>query len=673
MSTSPRLAVAREGMEGGAVPAFQSSEGKLLLASAYNSLQGLEAIWAETLGDERVCVAVLDGPVDLSHSSLRGANLRLMEGMVPSAADNGPACRHGTQVASIIFGQPDGPVPGIAPGCRGLILPIFESVDAHSFRPCSQLDLARALTQAVQAGAHIINVSGGQFSPSGLAHPLLADVVRACAQQRVLIVAAAGNQGCECLHVPAAMDSVLAAGAMNAHGEPLDFSNWGGPYRTQGLLVPGENIWGALPGGGAEPATGTSYATGVLSGVAALLLSLQIKRGQSLDPLAVREALLASARRSQASTVEDGRRLLAGRLNVHEAVSFLFSGNYTMAEPTEVEASGMSQNHRTAEAMPSPLPAQSRLPGLASTSESQSPPAPAQQRAAAKPTEEKAASCGCKGGVAQLVYALGQIGYDFQSEARLDSIVQTMAGQAGIATPERSLAYDPRRLLAYLEDNPWDAASIEWTLSVDSTPLYAIRPVGPFAADGYRLLRRFLKERLEEGVERISVPGLAAGKVTLLSGQAVPVIIPELRGMYSWTTAGLVEAVVGKTPAADGPESNGHAQKSAGVHNFLHRVYHEVRNLGLTPQDRALNYAATNAFEMGQIFESAIKEKMDLDRIHVVPSPIGRPGSDCWDVEVYFFYPERQVQTVRKVYRFTVDVSDNVPVTVGAMRAWFTR
>ncbi len=33
----------------------------------------------------------------------------------------------------------------------------------------------------------------------------------------------------------------------------------------------------------------------------------------------------------------------------------------------------------------------------------------------------------------------------------------------------------------------------------------------------------------------------------------------------------------------------------------------------------------------------------------------------------------RHVQTVRKVYRFTVDVSDVVPVTVGTMRSWFVR
>jgi hypothetical protein len=36
-----------------------------------------------------------------------------------------------------------------------------------------------------------------------------------------------------------------------------------------------------------------------------------------------------------------------------------------------------------------------------------------------------------------------------------------------------------------------------------------------------------------------------------------------------------------------------------------------------------------------------------------------------------FFHPERQVQTVRKVFRFTADVNDVVPVTVGPMRSWF--
>jgi hypothetical protein len=64
---------------------------------------------------------------------------------------------------------------------------------------------------------------------------------------------------------------------------------------------------------------------------------------------------------------------------------------------------------------------------------------------------------------------------------------------------------------------------------------------------------------------------------------------------------------------------------------------------------------------------------MELDAIEVERSPICRLDSDCWDVKIHFFYPERQVQTVRKVYRFTVDVSDLVPVTVGPMRSWYVR
>ena len=143
-----------------------------------NLLPGIRELWAETLGDPTVCIAVLDGPVDLSHPSLIGANLTQGETMVPGTADLGPACRHGTHIASVIFGRHYGPVAGLAPRCRGVLLPIFRSVGEQSFQPCSQLDLARAITQAVQQGAHVINISGGQFSPSGTAHPLLADVVR---------------------------------------------------------------------------------------------------------------------------------------------------------------------------------------------------------------------------------------------------------------------------------------------------------------------------------------------------------------------------------------------------------------------------------------------------------------------------------------------------------------
>jgi cyanobactin maturation PatA/PatG family protease len=202
--------------------------------------------------------------------------------------------------------------------------------------------------------------------------------------------------------------------------------------------------------------------------------------------------------------------------------------------------------------------------------------------------------------------------------------------------------------------------------------MYSIRPSGPFAAAVYDRLRQYLVEQQTEGVERVSIPGVIVGSVKLFNGQMVPAIDPELRGMFSWSTSALINAVAGPVPAADADKA-GYQDKVVGVRNFLDRVYFELRNLGQTSQERAINYAATNAFNIEKVYEQAMREKMDLDTIEVERSPVCRPESDCWDVRLMFFFPDRQVQTVRKAYRFTIDVSDVVPVTVGAIRSWFVR
>ncbi len=211
--------------------------------------------------------------------------------MQGEASADGSMSAHGTHVASIIFGQPGSPVRGIAPKCRGIIAPIFRDESLK----VSQLDLSRAIEQAVSAGAHIINISGGQLTDEGEAEDWLEKAVQLCKDNNVLIVAAAGNDGCECLHVPAAMPTVLAVGAMDESGKPIDFSNWGETYQTQGILAPGENILGAKPGGGTIRLSGTSFATPIVSGAAALLLSLQLQRREKPNPQKVRTALLETA------------------------------------------------------------------------------------------------------------------------------------------------------------------------------------------------------------------------------------------------------------------------------------------------------------------------------------------------------------------------------------------
>lgn len=264
-------------------------------------------------------------------------------------------------------------------------------------------------------------------------------------------------------------------------------------------------------------------------------------------------------------------------------------------------------------------------------------------------------------------FAIGSIDYDLVSEARLDSL------RAHIGDDPR----DPRKLLEYLVENPWEAASVTWTLSLDDSPMYAIIPAGPFAGNAYEMLRGFLLEHEDENSERVAIPGRIRGRVVLMTGQTVDVIEPELRGMASWTTSELTKKALKDRPtgnsAAAKKAQQEYDKKEHRLKDFLERVYHEFRNMGAAPEDRALNFAATNAFNAANVFGAAVADGYELDQVIVERSPICRPESDCWDVKLFFFDPEGPPQSVRKTYRFTVDVSDVVPVMVGPVRSWWIR
>jgi cyanobactin maturation PatA/PatG family protease len=629
---------------------------------------GLRELWSETTGDPRICVAVLDGPIDLSHPCFGGAQLGQVETLIPNEAGDDLASAHGTHVASVIFGQHGSPVTGIAPGCRGLIVPVYSPLHG-ALLACSQLDLARAINQAVVNGAHIINISGGELAPGGEAEPLLAQAIRRCSENGVLIVAAAGNNGCACLHVPAAVPSVLAVGAMDTDGSVLEFSNWGQAYQEQGILALGVDIEGAVPGGGVTKKTGTSFATPIVTGIAALLMSAQLQRGEKPDGAKVRATILETADPCNPQLGTDCRRALAGRLNL-----------ITLNQQTEKEKHMSDQtqavggNRNSGEAASSGLPDTTAdgvvaagypdladIPDLPVVS-------PAARAATAEPANParggvQASECtSCAAGdsaTPPLAYVLGEVGYDFGTESRRDQFLQLA---------NRNVL-DPQQFLAYLAQDPASAASVIWTLSLDTTVVYALTPFGPYASVTYERLRDALAAQLTGGVERVSVPGYVKGSARLLNGQQVPLLYPDVRGLYSWTTAALVQATVGKAPKGE-KAAEGYTQKAEGVQNFLERVYYEVRNLGITPQERAMNYAATNAFQLDFIYKDCVSNSMKLDSIDVESSPICRPGSDCWDVKLTFFDPANRLERARHVYRFTVDVSDVIPVTVGQVRHW---
>jgi cyanobactin maturation PatA/PatG family protease len=688
-----------------------------------SSIPGIKALWGKTIGDPRVRIAILDGPVDLSHPCFAGAKLK--EQMSHLRDDGGkgigPMTAHGTHVASVIFGRHGSPVAGIAPGCSGMTIPVF----TERRRRLSQLDLSRAIEAAVQGGAHVINISGGQLTNAGEAEKWLEHAIQLCADNNVLVVAAAGNDGCQCLHVPAALPTVLAVGAMDDRGNPVEFSNWGQVYQAQGILAPGSEVLGARPGGGTAQITGTSMAAPIVSGIAGLLLSLQLDAGREPDPGAVRAAILHGAVPCDASKVGDCSRFLVGTLSVSGAEQVLnaierkeipmlehlqpVESTAAEAEPAIMASCRCEQPVESGANLATGEPA-SDVP-VSPASSTQMPPtrptkvspaanglaAPKVAPAALTPSQTSSELTYVFQPAGGLVYALGTLGFDFGTEARRDSFKQLMgaAFPHGYRHGHGPIPHDARDIVIYLkyldvdgtidENKPSyayldEAKSLIWTLNLELTPIYGLEPLGPFSLAVYKTLvdlldYQTLRENHPKYVERVSIPGLLAGRtVRLFSGQVLPIIeLENNRGLYGWKVNDLVTSAItaaqGQGPALTDEQK---ADFALGLTSFLNRIYYDFRNLGTTAPDRALNFSVTNLVQASMIFGQVIRKNQELDSIEVLKSPTCRLDSDCWDVKLKFFHPGDLTKAVT-VARFTVDVSDKMPVTLGSLRTWAQR
>jgi hypothetical protein len=719
---------------------FATSEG---ITMDVRSVLGRQALPDEhTIGDASVCIAVLDGPVDLSHPCFAGADLTTIDTLVQEEAGDGLMSLHGTHVASLIFGQPGSPVTGLAPRCRGLLLPVFPDGDE---RKVSQLDLARAIERAVTEGAHLINISGGERAPSGEPSALLGRALRQCEDNGVLVIAAVGNDGCDCVQVPAAFPSVIAVGATSPDGVPLEINNWGDAYRVNGVLAPGQHIRGAAPGGASGQLSGSSFATPIVAGVAGLLLAAQRRAGADPDPAAVREAVIGTATPCD-TAVPPGRRL-----NFANAYDVITQGRNTAVttstQPSQAESPAPQDNapppmvsvEATAE---TPTPAQTPESEGVFAAAGASPPAATPPAAAApaargvSPSCGGDASCGCNGGGPRpLVYAIGKIGFDFRTEARRDSFLQQMHAYKHPGTEVDTFSppnpYNPMQLSGYLAENPWASDKVTWTLTMDRTPLYALEaelPVGmdwhqpvlehvgnaddakkaagdagelariisalshPPVSHVYRLFREAIVGQAlavddEAYISRVSVPGLLTGRtVRLFSGQVVPVVEVKSRGVHTWNEAALVnaavQAVVAQAEADEKRPTPDPDVLRQNVQALLDKIYYQFRNLGQTPADRALNYAGTNAFMITKEFEQGLLSGAyvpgtnsgfyTLDTVSVSKSPYDRVDSDCWDVVTTFFDPEDD-DRARVSYLFTIDVSDELPVSLAPAHRFLGR
>ena len=181
---------------------------------------------------------------------------------------------HGTGTASTIVSpagregkyQNGGWVTGVAPGAE--IIPLRT---AYSVVLWSTLRLARAIEYATNEGAHVISISMG-----GLWSWRLRRAVMYAQSRGVIICAAAGNYA-PFVGWPGAYDEVITCAASNARGGTWKWSCRGSAVD---VTAPGESVWRATVDKNETSMTydvarssGTSFATTITAGVAAMWLS----------------------------------------------------------------------------------------------------------------------------------------------------------------------------------------------------------------------------------------------------------------------------------------------------------------------------------------------------------------------------------------------------------------
>jgi membrane-anchored mycosin MYCP len=255
-----------------------------------------QRIWPLTTGSG-VTVAVIDSGVDGTHPQLSGRVAPGRDFLDKQPAATFDCVGHGTGVASIIAaGAVDGVgFAGLAPGVQILPIRVSEKqlVDSSQGQGASVsfADLAKAITQAVDLGAKVINLSLYYFTDDQAVRDAVADAVR----RDVVVVAAVGN-----LHnqdsdepdgtpYPAAYDGVLGVGSIDESGARAADSQVG-PFVD--LVAPGVDITVAANRTKDHWITqGTSFAAPHVAAAAALIRS----RWPSLRAADVARQLIATA------------------------------------------------------------------------------------------------------------------------------------------------------------------------------------------------------------------------------------------------------------------------------------------------------------------------------------------------------------------------------------------
>lgn len=220
---------------------------------------GAEQAWATAKGSKTV-VAVLDDGFDLNHPDLADHFIKPYD-VLTGSKKTMPVSDHGTHVSGIIAASADNGIggAGVAPGTK--IIPVNVFFQSMAFTS----DIIKGIQYAVDSGADIINMSLGTFEYS----KAFDESVQAAYKKGVLIVAASGNESQAMSNYPAGFKNVVSVAATTTSDTKAFYSNYGA---TIDIAAPGSSIISTMPKGKYGKMSGTSMASPVVAGVAALIL-----------------------------------------------------------------------------------------------------------------------------------------------------------------------------------------------------------------------------------------------------------------------------------------------------------------------------------------------------------------------------------------------------------------
>jgi subtilisin family serine protease len=233
-----------------------------------------------TPGSSGIAIGLIDGPVAVDHPDLEVENLRTLPGPTDATCvkPESVACTHGTYVAGILRAKRDSLLPGICPGCTLIVRSIFsdtaEASANNSLPNATVAELAAALREVIEAGAHVVNISAGLTEPASRTEPDLDQALELAIRRGVIIVAAAGNQGTLGSSAITRHPWVIPVVGCDRHGQVLAQSNLGASIGRRGLAAPGHEITSLAASGGHATFSGSSAAVPFVSGAIALLWSL---------------------------------------------------------------------------------------------------------------------------------------------------------------------------------------------------------------------------------------------------------------------------------------------------------------------------------------------------------------------------------------------------------------